>query len=168
MNMDRRRGAILGLILGVVAAAGVLFIIGREAPEPPIDATDPEETSLELTDEAMPAEPDSAESGEPAALASLPSYTVLGVVEELGSPARGDVLVPAFSRETPAQVREATLRQIMDLEELGEATLFCSEDAMKAAYSDVYASEHPGALQTCGLGQIGSDGIFNSWDAAFE
>ena len=168
MNLERRKGAILGALLGVIAAVGVLYLIGERRGETIAEVTGPEETPGSVVTESEPGEGASPESAEPATPESLPSYAVLGVVEELGRPTRGDVLVPAFSRETPADTRESALRRIMELEGLGEAALFCNEDAMKAAYSDVYAQEHPGALQTCGLGQIGSDGVFNSWDTAFE
>jgi hypothetical protein len=158
MSPAKTKGIFLGIVLGVLVGAGLLYVRGgREV----------EEVASELP-EVEPPPADSMATAEIALPDSVPAYSVLGVAEELGSPTRGDVIVPALTRETPAAVREAVLRRIMQLEGLDEAALFCSEDALRAAYSEVFQSEHPGALQTCGLGQVGSDGVFNSWDALYR
>lgn len=164
MDLEPRDRVILGLVLGILVGGGLaLFLAGRGTPEPP-----PEVALPDTVAELQPVPEDSVTPAETEEVGPLPEYSILGVVEELGAPTRGDVLVPSLSRETPASVRESVLRRIMKREGFDEAALFCSEDAMRAAYAETYQGESPGALQTCGLGQVGSDGRFNPWDAQLE
>jgi hypothetical protein len=86
----------------------------------------------------------------------LPEYVVLDVVQQPSGSRYGDILVADYSRSTAVDIREAALRKIMSKEEMQQASLYCSEDAMHAHFSAAFAQSHPDALSTCFLGGISS------------
>lgn len=91
----------------------------------------------------------------------LPSYTVLSRVNRIdGSGIDGDVLIKGFSKETPLDVREKTLRSIKKIEGFGPVSLYCTEDAHKANMSASFLAEHPKALEDGYLGRLNESGTF--------
>lgn len=96
----------------------------------------------------------------------IPAYKVLDTVDMMTGGRYGEILITAFSRQTPAAERKSTLRAIMAKENFSRADLYCSEEAKKANSSSSYASTHPNALKTCFLGSI-QDGAFTPGEALF-
>ena len=84
----------------------------------------------------------------------IPEYTVLDIVDQISGVRYGDVLVSTLQRDTPAGRRADVIKEIARREGLGEASLYCSRDAFRAAFSSSFAEEHPDALQTCYLGKL--------------
>jgi hypothetical protein len=100
----------------------------------------------------------------PAEEEPLPEYSVIEEGVAQNGIAWGSVLVRSFSRNTPAAERERVLRRIAEDRDWGEAGLYCSEDAQRADFSRSFAEAHPGALESCAIGILDRDGVFQSWD----
>jgi len=100
----------------------------------------------------------------------LPEYELLNAIRqglccgsravwESSGYAYGDVLVESMSRATPVQVREKTLRKISKKEGFSSASLYCSREAMKAAFSNPFRDAQQD-VSNCSLGYLGPDGNF--------
>lgn len=88
----------------------------------------------------------------------LPDYEVLFQVRATASKrVFGDVLVDSFSRQTPADVREETIRGIARQENIDDAALFSTRDAYQASISASFLEQHPDALRIGFLGSLEGD-----------
>lgn len=85
---------------------------------------------------------------------SLPAYTVLYSNKMISSRKFGDILIPSFSRQTPAELREKNFHEIAKKEGLDNVSFYSSEDAYKANISASFAKSHPNALRNGFLGSL--------------
>ncbi|MFC1601435.1 hypothetical protein ACFL34_03715 [Candidatus Sumerlaeota bacterium] len=76
---------------------------------------------------------------------TLPEYEVL---------LYGDVLIPSFSRATPATTRESVARAIAKQDRLKDASFFSTRDAYQANMSASYLRSHPDAMKKGFLGSL--------------
>lgn len=91
---------------------------------------------------------------------NLPSYKILSQVNLASGGKYGEILIPNYSRKTPKELRESTLRQIAAKEGFAQADLYSTEDAFKANSSASYSKTHPNALKKGFLGSLNRDGTF--------
>lgn len=102
-----------------------------------------------------------------AASDKLPEYTVLMAREAMNhSDKFGDVLIPSYSRSTPASEREATARAIASKEGFTELSLYCTKEARQANLDWAYSEAHPEALRTGFLGSLRKE-IFTPGETVF-
>jgi len=132
---------------------------------PPPLRTDPRADLSEADKPSVPAPgvPGVPQSGLPQLaprprVSGVPAYSVLEVVKLFREPGGryGSILVPTFSKTTPIPQREALLKYVMEVENLTEASLYCSAEAYRADLSERYARTHPRA-RLCSLGGIFHD-----------
>ncbi len=74
----------------------------------------------------------------------------------------GSILITSYSKSTPKEVREKTLRKIAEKEGFTQADLYCTMEAYKANYSESFLKKHPNALKDGFLGRVREDGTFFS------
>lgn len=91
----------------------------------------------------------------------LPQYKILDQTDLFsGTGKLGEILIVSYSKNTPKELREGTLRKIMKKEGFVSGMLYSTEEAFKANYSESYSKSHPGALKKGYLGQINEQGEF--------
>lgn len=91
----------------------------------------------------------------------IPEYIILFQVELMsGSGKFGEILISSYSKETPKELRESTLRKILLKEGFSSAMLYSTEEAYKANSSESFSKTHPDAMKKGYLGQINEKGIF--------
>ncbi len=82
------------------------------------------------------------------ATADIPSYKILFEVNLASGEGKfGEILIASYSRNTPKEDRESTLRYIMKKEGLAVAYLYSTEDAYKANNSEAYSKQNPNAMK---------------------
>lgn len=92
---------------------------------------------------------------------SIPEYKVLFRVElASGAGTFGEILLTSYSKETPKEERESTLRSIMKTEGFVSCVLYSTEEAYKANSSESFSKAHPHAIENGYLGQITEEGLF--------
>ena len=92
---------------------------------------------------------------------NLPQYKILFQVKLMsGSGKYGEILIQSYSKETPKEERENTLRKIIKKEGFVSAALYSTEDAYKANSSESFSKANPNALKNGYLGQITEKGEF--------
>lgn len=92
---------------------------------------------------------------------SLPHYKILFQVKLMsGTGEYGEILIQSYSKATPTEEREKTLRKIIKKEGFVSAALYSTEDAYKANSSESFSKANPNALKNGYLGQITEQGIF--------
>jgi hypothetical protein len=121
---------------------------------------------VEVYRKEIPLEPSPVKAGERVETAELPRYEILSTLRQMSGRVWGDVLIESFSRGTPADEREAVIRQIAAREGLDDVSLYCSRDAYEADMSSPFAEAHPEALPKCGLGTL-QNGRFESYDKLY-
>ncbi|MGE0077349.1 MAG: hypothetical protein AB7S48_05770 [Bacteroidales bacterium] len=91
----------------------------------------------------------------------VPEYKILFKVQLMSGKGQfGEVLITSYSKSTPKEEREKTLRKIMEKEGFVSATLYSTEDAYKANSSESFSKSHPNALKNGLLGQVNEEGKF--------
>lgn len=99
---------------------------------------------------------------EKAAEGNIPEYKIISQMNLIGNKGKwGDIVIPSYSKNTPKDIREATLRQICQREGFVGAALYSTEEAYKANVSASYAQNNPGALKAGFLGSL-RDGSFTA------
>jgi len=86
----------------------------------------------------------------------LPKYQVLDTVDRsaLGNGIYADVLVESLSKNDSADKLADIAKRIAEIISANELSLYCSEDAKRANFSESYSKSHPGALEKCALGVL--------------
>ncbi len=91
----------------------------------------------------------------------IPEYKVLFQVDLMSGAGKfGEILISSYSKDTPKEERESTLRKIIKKEGFVSAMLYSTEEAYKANSSESFSKAHPDALKKGYLGQITEKGIF--------
>jgi len=91
----------------------------------------------------------------------IPEYKILFQVDLMSGAGKfGEILISSYSKETPKEERESTLRKIIKKEGFISAILYSTEEAYKANSSELFSKAHPNALKKGYLGQINKKGIF--------
>jgi len=83
---------------------------------------------------------------------SLPEYIILDKINLINGNAYADILIESFSRATPVNERETTIKAIAKKENLQEISLYSTKNAQKATFSSSFAKTHPNALKNGYLG----------------
>ena len=92
---------------------------------------------------------------------SLPNYRILFKVDLIsGNGVFGELLIPNYSKKTPKNEIEKSLRAIIKKEGFVSAILYSTEDAYKANNSESFSKAHPEAMEEGYLGQITEKGMF--------
>lgn len=115
---------------------------------------------VEIFREDIPAESPIAEGERPISK-ELPAYEILDSVETISDGGMADVLVSSYSRETSVAEREDFAEAVASKEGLAWVTLYCSREAFRANYSSSFSESHPGALESCYLGDWKRDRGFS-------
>jgi len=90
---------------------------------------------------------------------SLPEFIILDKIKLINGNTYADILIKSFSRSTPINEREATIKSIAKKENLQEISLYSTENAQKATFSSSFANTHPNALKNGYLGSF-EKGVF--------
>ena len=91
----------------------------------------------------------------------IPEYKVLFQVDLMSGAGKfGEILISSYSKDTPKEERESTLREIIKKEGFVSAALYSTEEAYKANSSESFSKAHPDALKNGYLGQISEKGLF--------
>jgi hypothetical protein len=92
---------------------------------------------------------------------NIPEYKILFQVDLMSGAGKfGEILINSYSKGTPKEERESTLRKIIKKEGFVSAMLYSTEEAYKANSSESFSKAHPNALEKGYLGQITEKGIF--------
>ena len=82
---------------------------------------------------------------------SIPEYVVADRVGILGGGNYGDIVVPSLSSSTPREELATVANAISAREGLDRLSLYCSQDAVRANFSQSFLEANPGAYD-CVLG----------------
>ncbi len=89
----------------------------------------------------------------------LPEYIILDKVKLLNGNIYADILIKSYSKNTPVDERESTVKVISQKENINEISLYSTENAKKANFSSSFSKKHPNALKNGYLGSY-KNGIF--------
>ena len=89
----------------------------------------------------------------------LPEYIILDKIKLINGNTYADILIKSFSRTTPVNERELTVKAIAKKENIQEISLYSTENAQKATFSSSFANKHPNVLKNGYLGSF-EKGVF--------